>query len=207
MLLKTSIFQEQFHNKAERVCIKTRSPSASLPSITVKWPIENQKFKRRTKVCNIWQHLVTDTGLLFKSLRLNWILVLWGLSQFFSVNVQWTLSFVTPSFSRDTSFQATQNLVAEKFLRNLWIFYFYQCSTEGRPLFREGHFSLDPKPGFDLQPGDTLAVKKWLITKIVDKFKCLLVTMVTAFKTWTIPFLMMYCTYGNSTHSVNIAGR
>ena len=50
MLLKTSIFQEQFHNKAERVCIKTRSPSASLPSITVKWPIENQKFKRRTKV-------------------------------------------------------------------------------------------------------------------------------------------------------------
>ena len=83
MLLKTSIFQEQFHNKAERVCIKTRSPSASLPSITVKWPIENQKFKRRTKVCNIWQHLVTDTGLLFMSLKLNWILVFWGLSQFF----------------------------------------------------------------------------------------------------------------------------
>ena len=125
----------------------------------------------------------------------------------FPVNVQWTLSFVTPSFSRDTSFQATQNLVAENFLRNLWIFYFYQCSTEGTPLFREGHFSLDPKPGFDLQSGDTLAVKKWLITKIVDKFKCLLVTMVTAFKTWTIPFLMMYCTYGNSTPSVNIAGR
>ena len=71
MLLKTSIFQEQFHNKAERVCIKTRSPSASLPSITVKWPIENQKFKRRTKVCNIWQHLVTDTGLLFMSLKSN----------------------------------------------------------------------------------------------------------------------------------------
>ena len=124
-----------------------------------------------------------------------------------SVNVQWTLSFVTPSFSRDTSFQATQNLVAETFLRNLWIFYFYQRSTEGTPLFREGHFSLVPKPGFDLQSGDTLAVKKWLITNIVDKVKCLLVTMVTAFKTWTIPFLMMYCTYGNSTHNVNIAGR
>ena len=28
-----------FHNKAKKVCIKTRSPSTSLPSITVKWPI------------------------------------------------------------------------------------------------------------------------------------------------------------------------
>ena len=143
ILLLTSIFQEQFHNKAERVCIKTRSPSASLPSITVKWPIENQKFKRRTKVCNIWQHLVPDTGLLFMSLKLNWILVFWGLSQSFSVNVQWTLSFVTPSFSRDTSFQATQNLVAEKFLRNLWIFYLYWRDTS----IQRGTLFLSPKTG------------------------------------------------------------
>ena len=36
----------------------------------------------------------------------------------------------------------------------------YFTSTEGTPLVREGHFSLVPKPGFDLQSGDTLAVKK-----------------------------------------------
>ena len=28
-----------FHNKAKKVCIKTKSPSPLLPSITVKWPI------------------------------------------------------------------------------------------------------------------------------------------------------------------------
>ena len=87
ILMLTSIFQEQFHNKAERVCIKTRSPSASLPSITVKWPIENQKFKRRTKVCNIWQHLVTDTGLLnVLEIKLNFGLL--RTKPVFSVNVQ-----------------------------------------------------------------------------------------------------------------------
>ena len=39
ILMLTSIFQEKFHNKAKKVCIKTRSPAPSLPSITVKWPI------------------------------------------------------------------------------------------------------------------------------------------------------------------------
>ena len=33
-------FKNNFHNKAKKVCIKTRSPTPSLPSITVKWPIE-----------------------------------------------------------------------------------------------------------------------------------------------------------------------
>ena len=39
MLKLLVFFKNNFHNKAKRVCIKTRSPSPSLPSITVKWPI------------------------------------------------------------------------------------------------------------------------------------------------------------------------
>lgn len=47
---------------------------------------------------------------------------------------------------------------------------------EGTPLFRgEGHFFWAPKPRFNLHLGDILALKK-----------CSPVTMVTAFKTWTV---------------------
>ena len=41
ILMLTSIFKSNFHNKAKKVCIKTRSPSPSLPSRTVKWPIKD----------------------------------------------------------------------------------------------------------------------------------------------------------------------
>ena len=37
-------FKNNFHNKAKKVCIKTRSPSALLPYITVKWPIGGFHF-------------------------------------------------------------------------------------------------------------------------------------------------------------------
>ena len=67
ILMLTSIFKNNFHNKAERVCIKTRSPSASLPSITVKWPIltiiikhklKGKENKSLNQICNnIQSHL------------------------------------------------------------------------------------------------------------------------------------------------------
>ena len=37
-------FKNNFHNKAKKVCIKTRSPSPSLPSITVKWPVGEKRI-------------------------------------------------------------------------------------------------------------------------------------------------------------------
>ena len=42
-LCEIVFFKNNFHNKAKKVCIKTRSPSASLPSITVKWHISGLK--------------------------------------------------------------------------------------------------------------------------------------------------------------------
>ena len=45
ILMLNGIFQEHFYNnKAKKVCFKTRSPSASLPSITVKW--HTVKFRK-----------------------------------------------------------------------------------------------------------------------------------------------------------------
>ena len=41
--------KNNYHNKAKKVCIKTRSPSASLPSITVKWPVACNNARRQTK--------------------------------------------------------------------------------------------------------------------------------------------------------------
>ena len=80
-------------------------------------------------------------------------------------------------YSRDTSIQGTQNLVAEKCSDNL---YWRDTFTQGK-----GTLCLSvwvPKPGFNLHSGDTSAIKKWLTTKIVNKFKCSLVTMATALK-------------------------
>ena len=47
-------FKNNFHNKTKKVCIKTRSPSASLPSITVKWPIITLAFPgfKPTQLCD-----------------------------------------------------------------------------------------------------------------------------------------------------------
>ena len=64
-------------------------------------------------------------------------------------------------------------------LKNVHMIFVFVTSIEGTPLFRgKRHFFWVPKPRFN----HTLA----LTTKIVDKFKCLLVKMATAFKTWTL---------------------
>ena len=43
----------------------------------------------------------------------------------------------------------------------------FVTSIEGTPLFtRNGHFLWVPRPGFNLHSEDTLAIKKWLTTKI-----------------------------------------
>ena len=60
--------------------------------------------------------------------------------------------------------------------KNVHMIFVFVTSIEETPLFRgKGHFFWVPKPRFN----HTLA----LTTKIVDKFKCLLVKMATAFKT------------------------
>ena len=45
---------------------------------------------------------------------------------------------------------------------------------------------------FHLHSGDTFALKKWLTTKIIDSFKCTLLTMATAFITFTISLKKMF---------------
>ena len=76
--------------------------------------------------------------------------------------------------SRDTS----SKFGPEKNVHTIFVFV---TSVLGTPLFRgRGHCFWVPKPRFNLHSRDILA-----ITKIVDKIKCWLVTMATAFKTWT----------------------
>ena len=48
-------------------------------------------------------------------------------------------------------------------------------------------------------PEDTSALKTWLATKRVDKFKCALITLMTAITNWTISFKSMHCTCENLT--------
>ena len=110
-------------------------------------------------------------------------------------NIQWNLSFGTPLFSGN-------KIWSRKTVHTTFVFV---TSIEGTPLFRgKGHFLRVPKPGFNLHlcQGDTLALKKLLTTKIIDKFKCTLVTMATTFKNLTISLKSMYGTFGNSTHNM-----
>ena len=102
----------------------------------------------------------------------------------------------------DTSIQGPQNLVPEKCSHTLSIL--YSC-IEGTPLCRgKNTFSTESiLMGFtSLQETPIKALKKRQITKIVDKFKCSQDTMATAFKTRTVSLKSMYCTCGNSTHSI-----
>ena len=62
--------------------------------------------------------------------------------------------------------QGTQNLVPKK----VHIIFVFVSFIEGTPLLRgKGHFFWVLKPRFNLHSEDTLALKKWLTTKIVDK--------------------------------------
>ena len=89
-------------------------------------------------------------------------------------------------YPRDTSIQGTQNLVAKKCLHNLCVSYLYWRDT----------FRGSRNPGLTSIQGTTLALKKWLATKIIDKFKC---TLATAFKTWAISPKSMYSTIQHTT--------
>ena len=62
-------------------------------------------------------------------------------------------------------------------LKKVHIIFIFVTSIEGTLLIQgKGHFFWVLKAGFNLHSGDTLAVKKWLTTKIYDKFKCSLDT-------------------------------
>ena len=73
-------------------------------------------------------------------------------------------------------------MVPEKYLHDLVVFV---TSIEGTPalLRGRGHLFWVSKRWFNLHSADTLAIKKRLTTKFVDKFKFSLVTIATAFKT------------------------
>ena len=54
--------------------------------------------------------------------------------------------------------------------KKVHIIFVFVSFIEGTPLLRgKGHFFWVPKPRFNLHSEDTLALKKWLTTKIVDK--------------------------------------
>ena len=81
---------------------------------------------------------------------------------------RWSLS-LGQVYARDTSIHGTPNSVPEKCSHNLCIYY---PSIERTRLFRgKGQFFWARKPGFNLDSGDTLALKKWLTTKRVDIFE------------------------------------
>ena len=86
---------------------------------------------------------------------------------------RWNLS-LGHVYSRDTFIHGTPNSVPEKCSHNLFIYY---PSIERTPLFRgKGQFFWARKPGFNLHSGDTLELKKWLITKRVDIFELMYTT-------------------------------
>ena len=104
-----------------------------------------------------------------------------------SAILQWNL------FLWNTPIQGTPLFRRHKILsrKNVHIIFVSVTSIEETPLFRgKGHFVWVLKPWFNLHLGDTLALKKWL-TKNCDKFKCTLVTMMTAFTKWTISLKSM----------------
>ena len=83
--------------------------------------------------------------------------------------------------------------------QKMFIYSLYLLPLLKRHLYsgeRHRHSFWVPKAGFNLHSGDTLALKKWLTTKSVYKFKSPLVTMTTTFATWTISLKSMYCTCG-----------
>ena len=106
----------------------------------------------------------------------------------------------------DTSIQETPQSRGHKIWspKNVHTMFVFVMSIEGTlPLFRgKGHFFWVLKPGFNFHSGETLAIKLWLTLKVIDKFKCSLVTKVTALKAWINSLKSMYCTCWNSTHGI-----
>ena len=73
-------------------------------------------------------------------------------------------------YSRDK----VSDQVPEKCPHNLCIYYLFWRDTSIRG---KGHFFGVPKPVFSLHSGDTLAIKKWLITKKNWYFRCKLMEL------------------------------
>ena len=91
-------------------------------------------------------------------------------------------------YSKDTSIQGTRDLVPKKRPHNLWICYLYWRDTS---IQGKGARFLGPETRVWFQSKDTLALKTWLTTKRVDIFKCTLITIMGAFKNWTISLKLM----------------
>ena len=94
--------------------------------------------------------------------------------------VQWNLSFGTPLFkghlhSGDTKFGPGKRICKLCICHLHW----GDSSIQGKA----GYLFWLPKSGFNLHSGNTLALKRRLTIKSVDKFKCAPVTMMTAFTT------------------------
>ena len=105
----------------------------------------------------------------------------------------------------DTSIQGTPPFRGHKIWswKNCnYIIFVPVTSTEGTTLFKgKEHFSGSPNQ-FNLCSGNALALLTWLTTKGFDKFKCTLVQMMTAFRTWTISLKSMVFTHANAIHNI-----
>ena len=113
------------------------------------------------------------------------------LSFHFPTWLQWNLSFGTSLFKRKFHSEDTKFHPRKLFTLSLYLL----PLLKGHFIFIQGKGRLHS--GFHLHSGDTLALKKWLTTKIIDTFKCKLLTMATSFITFTISLKSMYCTCGN----------
>ena len=106
----------------------------------------------------------------------------------------------------DTSIKGTPPFSGHKIWSRKYfhIIFVFVTSFEGIPLIRgDQHFFWLPKPGFNLHWGDTLAIKKWLTTKIDDRFKCSLISQWRQFSKLERSHLKsMYCTCKNPTHNI-----
>ena len=89
----------------------------------------------------------------------------------------------------DTSIQGIPLLRGHKVWsrKNVHIIFVSVTSFGGTPLLKgKGDNFWVLKSGFNLHSREILALKKWLTTKNVEKLKCTLVNITTAFTTWTV---------------------
>ena len=115
------------------------------------------------------------------------------------------LPYMVEPIPWDTSIQGTPPFRGHKIWswKNCnYIIFVPVTSTEGTTLFKgKEHFSGSPNQ-FNLCSGNALALLTWLTTKGFDKFKCTLVKMMTAFRTWTISLKSMVFTHANAIHNI-----
>ena len=107
---------------------------------------------------------------------------------FFFSGYSGTFSFGTPLFKGHVHLSGDMKFGPG--LQKCFIFYLYLLPHSGE---RDTFFESRNLGLTSIQRTQLIAVKKWLTTKIVNiKFKCSLVTMVTAFKTRIKSLKLMY---------------